>query len=108
LKKQAKEAAKLAQKQEADAVEVQLEKLTLDPSLPTPKVVKIRDALKCESQRIHVYGFIHHLRQQGECYSKKDFKYLFFRQELDFHYFARWKRLFAMCLVEAVLPVRRS
>lgn len=37
-----------------------------DPSLPKPKVIKIRDVTQSVGERVKVEGWIHHLRRQGK------------------------------------------
>lgn len=68
MKKQEREAKLAAEKEVAATVEVKLENLTLDASLPEPKSVKIRDAPLSDGKRVRVCGFVHRLRQQSESF----------------------------------------
>uniref|UniRef100_A0A4W3HI69 Asparagine--tRNA ligase, cytoplasmic n=1 Tax=Callorhinchus milii TaxID=7868 RepID=A0A4W3HI69_CALMI len=48
--------------------------IKLDPSLPEPKLVKIRDTEAHRGQRVKIFGWIHRLRRQGnlsrcQCYN---------------------------------------
>lgn len=65
-KKEEKQAANAAKKQTAETVEVKLEKLTLDASLPEAKTVKIREIAEFDGKRVRVCGYIHRLRQQSK------------------------------------------
>uniref|UniRef100_A0A4W3HI54 Asparagine--tRNA ligase, cytoplasmic n=1 Tax=Callorhinchus milii TaxID=7868 RepID=A0A4W3HI54_CALMI len=40
--------------------------IKLDPSLPEPKLVKIRDTEAHRGQRVKIFGWIHRLRRQGK------------------------------------------
>ncbi|XP_064474958.1 asparagine--tRNA ligase, cytoplasmic-like isoform X1 [Ornithodoros turicata] len=40
--------------------------IQLDPSLPAPVQIKIRDAKAHRNERVKVYGWVHHLRRQGK------------------------------------------
>jgi len=65
-KKQEKAAARDEQQAAAPVVDVQLENLVLDESLPAAETVKIRDLGAYVDKRVRINGFIHRLRQQSK------------------------------------------
>lgn len=68
-----KKAEDVQKKEEEDAIrrEKNLEEakkitIELDPSLPEPTQIKIRDGKQFRNKRIKIYGWVHRLRKQGK------------------------------------------
>ncbi|KAI6171096.1 Asparaginyl-tRNA synthetase [Aphelenchoides bicaudatus] len=65
-KKLEKQAARAEQQKATKEVEVKLDNLVLDTSLPEAKTVKIRDVPSYDGKRVRVCGFIHRKREQSK------------------------------------------
>ncbi|KAH7963100.1 hypothetical protein HPB52_019582 [Rhipicephalus sanguineus] len=52
-------------RREKNIEEAKKVKIQLDPSLPDPVKIKIREAKGHRGKRVHLYGWVHHLRRQG-------------------------------------------
>ncbi|KAH9514907.1 hypothetical protein Btru_021326 [Bulinus truncatus] len=53
-------------RREKNLEDAKLIKIQCDPKLPTPKKIKIRDAVKTREQRVKIFGWVHRLRRQGK------------------------------------------
>lgn len=77
---------KATEKEEADILrrEANLEEakkcvITMDPSLPTPQEIKIRDCKKKRGERVKIFGWCHRIRRQG-----KNMMFIVLRDGTDF------------------------
>lgn len=74
LKKQAEEEERkrkkaeeklLKQKDQSQASDAPVAVIELDPSLPEPVTIKIRDGPDCIGKRVKIFGFVHRFRKQS-------------------------------------------
>nr|KAI8748144.1 asparagine--tRNA ligase; cytoplasmic-like; partial [Biomphalaria glabrata] len=55
-----------SERREKKLEEAKIIKITNNPELPSPKKIKIKDALQTHGQRVKIFGWVHRLRRQGK------------------------------------------